>query len=154
MPNKSYYDPDIALSLEMPTDWDAAATDQFPLLLIAPPEQDFRANLSFSVQEFDPSTPEHLQWVIDQTRADRSRTFVDFQLISEQRIMQDNFPGHLEHYHWTMDDSGLPMTQLFALILTAPNALYGLHATCLQATENRYVPIFMNIIHSLRFIPR
>jgi hypothetical protein len=153
MPNKSYYDPDIAISLEMPLDWDAAASDQFPLLLLAPPQDNFRANMSFSVQELDQPTPEHFKAVIRQTHADRRRTFTDFQLVSEKRILQDNFPGHIEHYHWTMDDTHIPMTQLFALILIGPDALYGIHATCLRDTEQTYLPIFNAIIHSLRFIP-
>jgi len=153
MANKSYFDPDIAVSLEMPADWEAAATEHFPLLLMAPSEQAFRANLSFSVETLDPPTPANLQLMIDQTRADRRQTFEGFQLVSEQRMMQDNFPAHIEYYHWNMDGSHIPMTQLFALILTAPDALYGLHGTCLQSTEDTYLPIFTAIIRSLRFIP-
>ena len=152
MPNKSYYDADVGLSLEMPTDWDAAASDQFPLLLIAPPEQDFRANLSFSIQELIPPTPEHFRLIIKETRADRRRDFVDFELFSDQHILQDNFPGHIEQYHWKMDETHVHMTQLFSLILTGPDALYGLHGTCLQSTEDHYLPIFIAIIRSIRFI--
>lgn len=152
MPTKSYYDPDLSVSLEMPMDWEAAANDPFPLILMAPPEGDFRANLSFSVQVLEPPTPEHLQQLIDQTRAERRQSFAGFEPVSEERLMQDNFPAHLEVYHWTMDGSGVPMTQVFALILTAPEALYSLHATCLRGLESHYLPVFRGIIQSLRFI--
>lgn len=154
MSDKSYYDDDIGVSLQMPTNWEAGATDQFPLILMAPPENGFRANLSFSIKDLNPPTPEHLQQTIDAARASRQDSYDGFELVSEQRVMIDNFPGHIERYHWTMDHTGQAMTQLFALILTGPDALYGMHGTCLRDAEDTYVPAFESIIQSMRFIAR
>lgn len=153
MMKKSYYDKDVGVSLEMPAEWDAAASEHFALILLAPSKQRFRPNLSFVVKSLKPPTPEHLQQMIDKARKDREASYQGFALVSEERLMQDNYPGHLEVYHWEMDETGTPLTQIFVLILTGPDALYSLHATCLREQETTYLPIFREIIASLRFTP-
>lgn len=148
---KAYFDQEMGLSLQMPSDWDAAETNQFPLVLLAPPEDGFRANMGFGVSPMNPPTPEHLQHIITRTRHDRQQDYDHFEFINEARFMHRGFPGHIERYRWTLDNTGAALQQVFALILTGPDALYNIHGTTLEQHADKYVPLFEQIVYSIRF---
>lgn len=150
-PMKAYFDQELRLSLQMPATWDAAETIEFPLVLLAPPEKGFRANVGFGISALHPTTPDHLQQVIARTRHDRARDYEQFEFIREMRFMLAGFPGHLEHYRWTLETNGVGLEQIFALILTGPEGLYNIHGTTLQEHAAQYLPIFEHIIFSIRF---
>ena len=44
----SHFDRGLGISVEAPADWERGATADFPLLLVAPREHDFRSNVGFS----------------------------------------------------------------------------------------------------------
>jgi hypothetical protein len=147
----NYYDQDLRLALHVPPNWDIASTDEFTLILLAPEVDGFRANMSFLVNPFDPATPEHLEQVIAETRQDRLATYQDFDLRYEDRLLVNDAPTHVEYYHWRMDETDLPLGQMFALLVTFQRELYSLHATTLREHETLYEPIFREILLSLQF---
>ncbi len=148
---KAYFDQELGLSLQMPVDWEAAETNEFPLVLLAPPEDGFRANVGFGISALHPTTPEHLQQVITRTRQDRQRDYENFEFINEARFMQTGYPGHIERYSWTLETNGAALEQVFALILTTPDTMYNIHGTTLRQYTAQYLPIFEHIIFSIRF---
>jgi hypothetical protein len=148
---KAYFDQALRLSLQMPIAWDAAETSEFPLVLLAPPEDGFRANVGFGVSSLHPTTPEHLQQVINRTRHDRAQDYEQFKFINEARFTQTGYPGHIERYRWTLETNGAVLEQVFALILTSPDGLYNIHGTTLHIHAAQYLPIFEHIIFSIRF---
>jgi hypothetical protein len=148
---RSYHDTEVHLALELPAEWEAGSTPDFALFLTAPEEQGFQANFSFTISPFDPPTHERLLEFIRDTRLERAEIFQGFALVNEERMIQDQCPGYIETYHWTMDN-GVPIFQVFALILLGPDALYTMHGTCLRALEHTYEPQFRQIIKSIRFL--
>lgn len=148
---KSYYDEDLGLSLEMPKKWMIVENEHIPLVIAAPPEKKFQANMTFVMRDIEIATPEAMQVVVDSARSDRMESYDNFELVQEERLIIDNSPAHLEHYHWTMDNTGLPLTQLFALIFIGNDMLFSIHATCLRKLEEKYLPRFEHVVKSLRF---
>lgn len=148
---KSYYDEDLGVSLEMPVKWAIIEHDVIPLVIMAPVEKKFQANMTFVVKELEIATPEAMQIVIESARNDRMESYDNFELVHEERLIIDNSPAHMEYYHWTMDNTGTPLTQLFALIFIGNDMLFSIHATFLRKLEDTYLPPFEHIVKSLRF---
>lgn len=148
---KEYYDDDLLIGMQFPDDWDTAENEQFKLILLAPAVSEFRANMTFLVRDLQPPTPENLKQLIAQARSQREADYDGFELVEELEFRVDEFPAHQEVYHWNADEVGTGLTQLFALIMTGPTALYSIHATCLRETESTYIPQFKAIIQSFEF---
>ena len=148
---QSYFNDDINIQLNMPDDWTTAKNEQFPLILFAPQENDYRANMTVSVRELKPPTQEHFEELIKKTRIEHEQDYKGFDLIEEDKWMQDEFPAYQEVYHWNSDEEDIPLTQIFALIMTGTDALYSIHCTTLQSLEATHLPQFKAIIKSLEF---
>jgi hypothetical protein len=149
---RSYYDASVGVAMEIPAEWDAGSTPDFALILVAPEEQGFHANLSFTVSPFNPPTQERLRDLIEDTRQDREENYPKFSVLREERMILDQCPGYIETYHWEMEDTKVPFFQLYALVLAGQDALYTLHGTSLRALEQVYEPLFRQMIASIRFI--
>ena len=149
---RSYYDSNIGVAMEIPAEWDAGSTPDFALVLMAPEEQGFKANLNFTISLFNPPTQERLLGFIEDTRQDREDSYPGFSVLREERMIQDQCPGYIETYHWELEDTNLPIFQLFALIMAGTDALYTLHGTALRSLEQMYEPLFRQMIASIRFI--
>lgn len=149
---RSYYDASVGVAMEIPAEWNAGSTPDFALILVAPEEQGFHANLSFTVSPFNPPTQERLRDLIEDTRQDREANYPGFTVLREERVIQDKCPGYIETYHWEMEETGVPLFQLYAVIMAGEDALYTLHGTALRSLERAYEPLFRQIIGSIRFI--
>jgi hypothetical protein len=149
---RSYYDANVGVAMEIPAEWDAGSTPDFALILVAPEEQGFNANLSFTISPFDPPTQDRLRDLIQDTRQDREENYPKFSVVREERMIQDKCPGYIETYHWELEETNTPLFQLYALILAGQDALYTLHGTSLRSLEDSYEPLFRQIIASIRFI--
>jgi hypothetical protein len=148
---QSYFSDDVNIQLEMPKSWTTAKNEQIPLIIFAPQENDFRANMTVTMRELKPSTQEHFEDLIRKTRVDHEADYKGFTLIEEAKWMQDDFPAYQEVYHWNSDEDNIPLTQIFALIMTGPDALYSIHCTTLRSLEATYLPPFKAIIKSFEF---
>lgn len=149
---RKYHDTEVGVALEIPAEWNAGSTPDFALVLFAPEEQGFQANLTFTLSPFHPPTHERLWGLIQDTRQDRMDAYQGFTLIQEERMIQDQCPGYIETYYCEMDDTHLPLFQLFAIILAGEDALYTLHGTALRSTQAVYEPLFRQMIQSIRFL--
>ncbi len=148
---QSYFNDDLNIQLELPEGWTTSKNEQFPLILFAPAENDFRANMTVSMRELKPPTQAHFEDLIHKTRVDHEKDYAGFSLIEEEKWMQDEFPAYQEVYHWNSDDNNIPLTQIFALMMTGPDALYSIHCTTLRSLEATYLPQFKAIIKSFEF---
>jgi hypothetical protein len=148
---KSYFNEDVNIQMELPEGWTTSKNEQFPLILFAPQENNFRANMTFSIRELKPPTQEHFEDLIGKTRVEHEQDYKDFALIEEEKWMQDEFPAYQEVYHWTSDEGDIALTQIFALMMTGPDALYSIHCTTLRSVESTYLSQFKSIIKSFEF---
>ena len=150
---KTYFDPDVRVSLEMPEDWEVMASADFPLLLLAAEEQGFRANVGFAIVPLDEPTPERLDQIIADAKSERERDFKRFELLGERRQEQAGYPGYLMRSYWELDEAPVTVAQISAIFVTAPTQMHQVHCTALKDLEQVYLPTFRHILGSLRFIP-
>ncbi len=148
---KYYISEEANIGLQLPDGWTVSHNENFPLIVLAPKEDSFRANMTFSIRELKPPTQENFEQKIATARADREQDYKGFDLLSEEKWMQEDFPAYSEVYHWNADQDNTPLTQIFALIMTGPDALYSVHGTTLRSLEASYIPHFKAILKSLTF---
>lgn len=145
-------DAGVVVALDVPDGWDVAASETFPLLLVAPEADGFRANLGVSVEQFEPPTPEHLDARIEATKRQCADQLDGFAVVGERRRPQDGWPGWLMRSTWLLDD-GRPVTQMIGMWVTGPRRLHEVHATTLRADEEANLPVLRAVVDSMRFPP-
>ncbi len=150
---RSYFDPDLMVSLELPDDWETGATDDFPLVLLAPADHGFRANVGFSQRALDPPTKDGFVAAIEQLKSEQERDFAGYELVGERRHVQDNCPAYLVRCRWDLDEGSTRVAQIAALYAAGPERIVEVHATALAELESEYLPVFQQVLDSLRFVP-
>jgi len=149
---RSHFDPDLMVSIELPDDWDIGSTDEFPLLLLAPIDQGFRANVGFSQRALDPPTEEGFLAAIDQLKTEQARDFDGYELVGERRHVQDGWPAYLVRCRWDLEEGPTRVAQVAALYAVGPTRIVEVHSTALVALETSYLPVFQQILDSMRFV--
>ena len=152
-PSVTYFDPKFRISLELPADWSTGHTDDFPLILLAPPEMDYRSNLGFSQSDQPIASPEALDGIIAGAKAEQLAGYSRFRQLKEERFWQDGRPAFLQQYQWQPEDAQHPFVQLFGLVLVGPDNLLEINGATLQPLAERYLPVLQKIVSSIRFIP-
>lgn len=149
----SYFDPQFRISLELPADWAAGHTDDFPLILLAPVTMDYATNLGFSQSDQAIDSPADLDAIIAGVKAEQAAEYERFHQLKEERFWQDGRPAYLQTYRWQPDDAQHPFVQLFGLIVVAPGYLLELNGATLEPLSDDYLPILHQMVRSIRFIP-
>lgn len=152
-PFVSYFDPRFRISLALPADWSAGHTDDFPLILLAPPAMDYRSNLAFSQSSQEIDSPEALDGIIAAAKAEQLAGYPRFRQLKEERFWQDGRPAYLQRYQWQPEDAQHPFVQLFGLVLVGPGNLLEINGATLQPLAERNLPVLRKIVSSIRFIP-
>jgi hypothetical protein len=150
---QSYFDHELRISLEMPESWTTTSTEVFALVLLAPEQDGYRANLGFSRNELAVPDPERLEEIIAETKEDQKVEYTAFQQTEEKRFWQDGLPAYWQCYEWQPEENDLHFSQIFSLIVAGPDLVYDIHGATLKHLEDRHIPIFRHILHSIRYIP-
>jgi hypothetical protein len=144
-------DTDVGLDIGVPTGWDAVSTASFPLALVAPEEELFRANIGVLVGTLEPASVEGFESRIANLRASRTAELPAFAIRSERVGPQNGYPGWQMRATW--DFEGRTVTQVTVVFVTENEALYELTGTTLLRLEEQYLPIFRQVFGSLKVLP-
>jgi hypothetical protein len=148
----SLHDETLGVSLEAPVGWARATSDVFPLQLLAPAEDGFRANGNFSHEQFEPPTPEGLATFVTRTKQAQLTDYEGFEELGVEEIVVDNRPGSLQHYAWTPVAMGRTLQQLLVVLVVEPGLLLEIDAATLADRADVYLPIFRRLVTSIRFL--
>ncbi len=152
----NYFDKGLSISLSVPDGWTMGEHAAFDLHLAAPAEMEYHANLGFSrVVGIGPLDAARFEQIVENTKSDQRRDFEEFKLLSERRLMIDGFPTYVEQYEWVdgRSPNGRFFSQILTLIAVGPNALLEIHGASLKELEGAYIPLFIEMVESIRFIP-
>lgn len=149
---RSYFDPDLRLSIELPATWDIGSTDEFPLVLLAPDEGGFRANVGFSDRAIDPPGKHGFTAAIEQLKTEQADDFDSYELAGERRLVHDGRPGFMLRCRWDLEHGPTRVAQIAALYAVSDERLVEVHCTALAELESSYLPAFHALLDSLRFI--
>lgn len=145
-PADRFADYDVGLEMSVPIGWTAAAAADFPLVLLAPDDHGFRANIGIRTGALDPPTPEAFQDLTRRTKAARQAELTGFTVVAERVGPQAGYPGWQLRATW--DDGGQKVTQITQLFVVEPARLVEVTATCLEESERSYLPLFRQVLES------
>ncbi|GAB1422624.1 hypothetical protein MASR2M15_28610 [Anaerolineales bacterium] len=148
---QTYHDPDLQLSLQLPEGWETTHIEPFALVLLAPPQDLFRPNITFRLKSLSSATPEEFDLTIRAAQQEHQMSYKDYMLLESNKFFQDGFPAYFSLYHWTADHTDDPLSQFFVLILRSPERLYSIYGSMLRPQEASFLPIIQDIIRSISF---
>lgn len=146
-----FYDELLQVQLDLPLGWQVGLTDEFPLLLIAPPITDSPAQLGVAQSVLHPPTDARFESLIAATKADQPRVFADYQHIYEMRLLIDRKPAYLQRFDWHPDGMSVAYANITSIVWAGGSLLFDIHATAQHPDHAQYMPIFEHIIKSLVF---
>ena len=151
---RSFFDPKLRISLEVPEGWKLERTPKMPLAFFAPEEADYSSNLSiFFNGMLKPPTLDRFNAFIQESLEQQQRSFAGYRLIEETRISLDECPAYARRYEWQPEGSDLHFSQMLVLVMDAVGAIHEVHGATLKSLEAKYLPIFWHMVQSIRFIP-
>jgi hypothetical protein len=149
-----FTDHSLAISLEAPEAWSGTKDSALNLDLFAPEESDYAAHISLDLKEIDPPDPKG-DWfvrVVEETYYQGGLGLDEYELVEGFEVEVGGHPGFLARYEWVAREVGLHFSQIDALVLVRPDRLLEIHGFSLKELEETYIPIFLYIIHSVRFV--
>lgn len=142
----------IGLSIEAPEGWQAGGTADFQVLLAAPAEQDYNANLGINQIQSRNATVEMLENELNNIDQQQAQQYQSYKQTALKKETVDGAPARLQFYEWLHPESGLFFSQLRALILRDPDTLYVVSGSSLKQLEKQYIPLMEHLISSIKFL--
>jgi hypothetical protein len=144
--------PELGISLSAPEGWEAGGTNDFKLLIAAPPDHDFRANIGFNVVQSTNATPAMLDTEIGNLDRQQTQQYKKYRQTAVLSENIDGKPARLQFYEWLHEQSNNQLCQIRGLILRDPSTLYIISASSLKQLESKYIPLMQKVINSIKFI--
>lgn len=149
----SHFDRALGVSLVAPPTWQRGRTDDFAMVFLAPPEAGYRSNLGFSRADPPTLTAAVMAATIATAREQQRTAYPGFVELAAEPREVDGHPAFVQRYQWQQAGAPEPFVQVFGLVLTKDHGLLELNGATLRSLADRILPIFDDIIASIRFIP-
>ena len=143
----SYFHKEFSISLLKPEDWKIESKDIFPLILFAPKESGFSANIGFIKSQLHPPSSEHLRKKIAEIKQNQKLQYANFAQIYEKEIWLDSYPAYFQQFEWTSKKYNKNLSHIFGLIMTGEDALFEVNASSLKELSKNYNTIFSRRAH-------
>ena len=149
----SYFDQSLKISLEAPEGWDIIRSDEHPLGLFAPEEDNYRAHLNFKVDKLVPPTVEKFDELVHDAYYTDQLGLNQYKLIESYKLEIDERPAFAARFDWLLEQVDIPLSQIDVMALATADSFYLMHGISLRQLGEKYIPIFEHVIGSIRFIP-
>ncbi len=154
----SYFCAELEFSICVPEDWTGQFVNPGKLQLFAPEQtayDDYRPSMSYV--HGSPEGPDEgwFEELINDSRANMSRTYNEFRLIDEERFtLSSQALVYARRYEWRDEATGYRFSQMQALIWCDAQSMYLVNAATLQPLAGTFMPTFDAILRSTRIIHR
>ena len=146
----------LLLSVLVPDDWEAEELAPNQVRFYGPEHadlDDYRPTMSFTVGE-----PEGFgdDWFDAFCAAAREKLegYEDFRLLRHERFTLSSLcPVDATWYEWTAREEGLTFQQVQALVPYDASRMYLVNAACLKPIADQYLPVFDEVLKSMRILP-
>lgn len=151
-PNKVHSD-ELKITVEVPDGWQTTSNEDFQLLVLAPSEADYRANIGFDLTKLESNKLAEITQMLEQSRQEQEANYAEFEQTGLKEINLNGHRGYLRYYNWFYEESNLHFSQIQAFVFVAPNVpiVLGASGSCLQQYAQKYLPILEDIIVSVKF---
>lgn len=142
-----YHHPDLGFSIGVPEGWQIAETDDFPMHVFAPEDQDYRASLGFMVMASD--EPIDIVGVAKYLQQQAQQDLDGFLVDQEQPALLDGRSAFMDRYYWNAQ--GVAFSQFNTFISHDAMQIVRAHGYCPRMLEAKYVPLFIKILMTIKF---
>lgn len=143
----------MGISFEIPEDWKIKENPDFPLILFAPEEKDYQANINFRLHRQAVPNPEVLEALARQAHHQLSQ-LAHFEEKQKQKFFLSNLPAYLLSFSWKMDETSFAQfSQLYILTATGPHAVLEINAVTLYDLAPKHFPVFKSFLQSMAIVP-
>ena len=153
----SYFSRETMVSIRAPRAWTGQIISESQFRLFGPVEadhDDYRSTISYQRTDIPGDGIDWLENLATQAGENLVRENPEFQLLGEERFtLSSDALVFARWYEWREQDTGLPFSQLQALILAEDGRLTIVNAATLKPLEDTYRPLFEEILRSTRIIP-
>ncbi|NJL12921.1 MAG: DUF1795 domain-containing protein [Microscillaceae bacterium] len=132
----------MGISFEIPEDWKIRENPDFPLILFAPEEKDYQANINFRWHRQSVLNPDEFEALATQAHHQLSQ-LAHYEEKQKQKIFLSNLPAYLLSFSWKMDESPfVRFSQLHILTATGPQNVLEINAATLYDLAPKHFPVF------------
>lgn len=144
---------ELELSLDIPQDWKPGQTQTFQLVLLAPEEGNYQANIGFNYKTLEPPTLPALYNLYQETSRQQAQKYQKYRQTRLEEISIEGNKGYLRTFEWETTDGAHYFSQIQAGILIAADqpTILSISASSLKQFEAKYIPLLENAIRSLKF---
>ncbi|TVR73292.1 MAG: hypothetical protein EA427_02350 [Spirochaetaceae bacterium] len=143
------------VSVHIPTDWDVQEISEQQVRFFGPPSaqhDDYRPTFSVALGKPEGFGDEWLEGFLDQIRANMAESYRNFTIDSLTTISLSSLvEAHVMQYRWE-PEPGLAFVQIQALIVVDMFRMYLINAASLEPLAETYLPVFEEILRSLRIL--
>lgn len=147
----SFFSKPLSLSVQVPVTWEVASNDDFTLLLIAPEENGFKANIGINGYSFT-GEKKDFEKTIEQFKVDLQSDYPEYKLLSEEECWIDGYPAYHQLYSWYSNEQDCIVFQTLSLICDTQTRLYQVNGTCLEGQNSKILNLIEKIAGSVRII--
>lgn len=145
----------LLLSLQVPDDWTAEEVAENQVRFFGPEQSDlddYRPTMSFTVGEPEGTGTEWFDAFCAAAR-ERLETYDGFRLLRHERFTLSSLTSvDATWYEWSPEPD-MTFHQLQALIPVDASRMYMVNAATLAPAADRFLPVFDEVLHSLRVLP-
>ncbi|WP_460057600.1 hypothetical protein [Spirochaeta dissipatitropha] len=147
---------ECGLSLLIPKNWKgyAPAKNQIQFLAPAIEELDnYQPSISFMYGQPESSGQDWFQEFCKLNREQIQKGYRNSNLLETRTFSISSMAElNIEHFEWEPEE-GFEVSQLQALLMADRYRMYVIHAACRKSIADIYIPIFRDIILSMRLLP-
>ncbi|MDA3948217.1 MAG: hypothetical protein PF508_03240 [Spirochaeta sp.] len=152
----SYAHEGIRISARVPESWIVSELSDNHVRFFGPPHpeyDEYRSTFSINLGEPEGYGEQWFQDFCDASRVTLEQKLSGFELRSVERFALSSFVNIHAVWYSYETESGLAFTQLQALGLVDRYHMYLINAAALRPLADQYLPVFDDILRSLRMLP-
>lgn len=146
----SFYHKELNVSIKVPTSWEIGNNEDFQLILIAPVDDGYRANIGLNIYEFTGGDRAQFEKAILTSKENLETEYRNYKMLQEDQIWIDGLPAYHQRYEWTTEQDA-HFVQTLTLIFV-PDRLYEMNGTSKAGLGEKYLDLLEEIITSLRIV--
>jgi len=148
-----YFDKDLQLTIKIPQGWHPAVNEAFKLIIFAPLQDNYQANLGLNLNQLEPATLPSLKELFEQAQQQQKRHKY-YQLTRFEPLQIDGCDGFLQGYDWLDESSQLHFSQLqVAVLLNPPDpSILSISGSSLMLYKTEYLDVLEKMINSIQLI--
>lgn len=155
----SYYNDKLHISIQAPEQWRGQEVNDHAFRLFGEVEkiheeffEEYRVNMSFEIRKGSIGGANWFKAFVDNNNETMKTTYAQYELQEEEFFKLDINDAYRKVYTWVEPETKFKLFQQQALITDNIDTVYVVTATVLEGLEKKYLPIFRDIVKSIRVI--